>query len=289
MKVKAIGLVLFAGLAGTFAPIALSAPASSPNTVVTPDPAVQLKGLVHQFRVGDVAGLAQALIPPSKWEEARSAYELKRQEPFDDAERERFAEQVERLIAPDAVDTLMAELEPQLEKAKAQWPGALMMGMGAMHMAVASPDADLDDEQRDALRRLIPGVQRWASSTDFFDAATLRQALTLVTNAARRTGISDIEQLRQLPFEGMLDHAGILLLASKDALRLYGLDLDAVADSLHVEVLDNDGRTARVRTSVTVFGASLSGEHDLVLIDGRWYEASSVDAPAGRKLAYTME
>lgn len=289
MNVKAAwSLVLFAGLAGmvvTTAPSAREMPAPARTASVVPDPAIQLKGLVHQFRVGDVAGLAQALVPPAKWEEVRTAYELKRQEPIEEAERERFAEQLQRLTAPDAVDTLMAEIEPRLDSARAQWPGMLMMGMGAAQMAVASPDVELSQEQREALRRMLPGMQQWAGSTDFLNAATLRQALTLLADAARRTGIRDLDTLRQLPLEGVLDRAGTLLLASKDALRLYGLDLDAVADSLQVEVLSNDGRTARVRAGVTVFGAPIWAEHDLVLIEGRWYDASAVKARAAPELA----
>lgn len=279
MNVKAWSFVLLAGVAATVAPTAPFAKETAPSrqiSVVAPDPVFQIKGLVHQFRVGDVAGLAQALIPPAKWEEVRTAYELKRQEPIEEAERAQFAEQLERFTAPDAVEAFMAQIEPKLTDARAQWPGMLMMGMGAAQMAATSPDADLSDEQRDALKRMLPGMQQWAGSTDFFNAATLRQALTLLADAVRRTGIRDLDTLRQLPLEGALDRAGTLLLASKDALRLYGLDLDAVADSLQVDVLSNDGRTARVRASVTVFGAPISAEHDLVLIEGRWYDASAV-------------
>lgn len=291
MNMKSWSLVLLTGLVAAVAPAAPFAKEAgqSPGIgVVAPDPVFQIKGLVHQFRVGDVAGLAQALIPPAKWEEVRTAYELKRQEPIEEAERAHFAEQLERFTAPDAVEVFMVEIEPRLVDARAQWPGMLMMGMGAAQMAVTSPDVDLSQEQREALKRMLPGMQQWAGSTDFLDAATLRQALTLLADAVRRTGIRDLDALRQLPLEGALDRAGTLLLAGKDALRLYGLDLDAVADSLQVEVLSNDGRTARVRASVTVFGAAISADHDLVLIDGRWYDASSVKALSAPALALTM-
>ena len=69
----------------------------------------------------------------------------------------------------------------------------------------------------------------------------------------------------------MLHRAGTVLTAAKQAVRLYGIDLDAVADSLHVEVLAIDGETARVRTTITLFDAPVWAEHDLVLVEGRWY------------------
>ena len=290
MNVKSWGCILFAGVLALAVPGvsgAKEAGAPSKARVVAPDPVFQIKGWVHQFRVGDVAGLAQAMIPPARWEEVRSAYDIKRQKPIEDAERTHFAEQLERFTAPDAVEVLMAEIEPRLVDARAQWPGMLMMGMGAAQMAVASPDVDLSPEQRDALKRMLPGLQQWAATTDFLDAATLRQAFTLLADAVRRTGIRDLDMLRQLPLEAALDRAGPLLLAGKDALRLYGLDLDAVVDSLQVDVLANDGRSARVRTRVTVFGAAISGEHELVLIEGRWYDASALKVHVASDLAMT--
>ena len=54
-------------------------------------------------------------------------------------------------------------------------------------------------------------------------------------------------------------------------MQLYGIDLDAVVDSMQVDVLENDGQVARVRTTVTLFGAPVWHEHELVLVEGRWY------------------
>lgn len=235
------------------------------------DPARQVEDLARLFRAGDVAGLAQALVPPSKWEEFRLAYQLKQLQPTPAEERDRFAEKLQRFTAPDAVDTLMAEIEPKLETARPQAAGALMMGIGAMQMALSAPDSKLTEDQRAALQKALPGVQAWATSTDFLNAETLRQALTLLTSAARQTGISNLDQLKAMPLETALSRAGALLVALKQSVRLYGIDLDAIADSLQVDVVAMDGDSARVRTTITVFDAPIWAEHDLVLLEGRWY------------------
>ena len=125
--------------------------------------------------------------------------------------------------------------------------------------------------QREALRQAFPGIQEWAGGTDFLSSDNMRHALTIVTDAARRSGITSLDELKSLPLESALDRAGNVLAAAKDAVRLYGIDLDAIADSLQVEVLEIDGSTARVRTTVTVFNAPIATEHDLVLLEGRWY------------------
>jgi hypothetical protein len=278
MKARLLALALLAtGLAGSVTPLYARevAVAAQARSVSAPDPALQIKQLAQLFRNGDMIGLAQAVVPPSRWEEIKLVYELHRLEPTSDADRERFAEKIAKFTAPDAVDQLMLEIEPELEKARPQAPAAMLMAFGAMQMAVASPDSDLTDEQRATLQKALPGIQGWASSTDFLSSDSMRRALTLLTDAARQTGISDIDQLKALPLEGVLDRAGTVLAAAKQAVRVYGLDLDAIAASLQVEVLAIEGDTARVRTTVTVFDAPVWAEHELVLIEGRWYDAHS--------------
>jgi hypothetical protein len=279
MKRTLLSLALLAGLAGA-SPSLLAQPSEALSAqvagMVAPSPAAQVEELARLFRAGDLTGLAQAMVPPSKWEEMRTAYELARLEPVTDEDRARFEEKFERITAPDAVDRLMAEIEPKLAEARPQAPGALLMAFGAMQVAIASPDSDLTDDQRAALQAAFPGIQRWAGNTDFLSSVVMRDALTLVTDAARRTGITDIDQLKSLPLEAALDRAGTVFAAAKDAVRLYGIDLDAIADSLQVEVLDLDGDSARVRTTVIVFDAPISLDHDLVLVEGRWYGKDAI-------------
>lgn len=275
MKRKLLSLALLAaGLMGPVSIVTAQEVATSPIRAAVesaPDPASEIRHLAQLFRAGDLAALAQAMTPRSKWEAARSAFDRQRSKPTSETERAQFAEKLRRLTAPDAVDQLMLQLEPELAKARQQLPAMLLMGFGAMQLAVNSPETQLTDAQREALRSALPGIQRWAGTTDFLSAASMRRTLTLLTDAARRTGITDIDQLKALPLEGALGRANPMLAAAKEAVRAYGLDLDAVADSLRVEVLERGQDTARVRTTVTLFGAPVWAEHELVLVEGHWY------------------
>ena len=136
--------------------------------------------------------------------------------------------------------------------------------------------AEMTEAQRAALRAALPGLQQWVTTTDFLSSQSMRQALTLITNAARNTGVANLDQLKMLSFEEVLAKAGSVLAASKQAIRIYGLDLDQIADSIDVQVLTIEGATARVRTTVTVFDAPIATEHELVLVDGRWYGKDAV-------------
>ncbi len=283
MKRKVLTLALLAaGLIGGASTVLLAqAPVAAPKAQVVvpagvPDPATQIENWARLFRAGNVSALAQALVPPSKWDKLRRTYELKRLEPTSAEDRAEFTEKLEQVLAPDAVDRYMAEIEPELEKARPQAAGAMLMAFGAMQLAVTSPESKLSDEQRAVLQAALPGVQEWASGTDFLSSDAMRQALTLLTDAARRTGLTDLDQIKALPLEGVLDRVTPLLAAAKQAVRLYGLDLDTVADSLQVDVLEIDGVRARVRTTVTLFGSPVWHEHELQLVEGRWYGKDAV-------------
>jgi hypothetical protein len=273
MKTRLLSSLLAVALisplsASTAAEVAAS---PAPAAVAAPDPAIEIKHLAALFRAGDLTGLAQGLVPPSQWERARTAFASHRNKPVTDADRAHFAEKLQEITAPDAVDRLMREVEPELAKARPQWAGMLLMACGAMQVAVNSPETKLTDAEREALRSALPGIQRWLGATDFFDTGSMRRALTLLTDAARRTGITDLEQLRTMPLESLLDRAGPVLGAAKEAARIYGVDLDAIADSLRVDVLERGQDTARVRVTVTLFGAPIWAEHDLILKEGHWY------------------
>ncbi|MDP1697911.1 MAG: hypothetical protein Q8L45_09035 [Xanthomonadaceae bacterium] len=271
---KAIALsFLIAGLTSPASPLWAQTDVQTPQATAAtaPDPAREVLDLVYLLRTNNLVGLVQAAVPPRAYDELRLGYESHRNETISDSDRAEFAEKLGKLTAPDAVDRLMTEIEPKLVEARPKAPGAIMMGLGAAQMALLSDDAELTTEQRETLQRALPGFQEWVTSTDFLSSTAMRQALTLVTDAVRRTGIRDVEQLQVMSFEQALAQAESVLAASKQALLIYGLDLDAIADSMRVEVLENDGKTARVRTTVTVFNAPVFVDQDLVLVDGHWY------------------
>lgn len=267
----ALAVATFAGATSPLLAQERSTATATTRAAAILDPAQQVREWVRLFRADDVAGLVQAVLPPEQLQEARLAYELGRLEPISEEDRAKFNAELAKISGPNAVDELMAKIEPELEKARPQIGGALLMGFGAMHMAVASPESDLSAEQRAALEGALPGIQQWATSRDFLSSESMREALTLLTDAVRQTGINDLDQIKQLSLDDVLGRTDVVLAAAKNALRIYGLDADAIADSLQVEVLEQDGDNARVRASVMLFGAPIWSEHELVLRDGRWY------------------
>ena len=271
--------LLFVGVISAVNPVFAQeriTPADSSVTQSVPDPALQIRDLARVLRNNDLAGLVSALVPPSQYQLMRQAYELHRLQPITPAERTKFSEGIAKLIDANAVDKFMLEIEPKLVEARPKAPAALLIGMGALQMALASDDSDLTAEQRAALQSVMPGIQKWAAETDFLSSTSMRQAISLLSDAARNTGVRNIDELKMLSFEQALSKAGTMLSASKQALYIYGLNVNAIADSLQVQVLKQQGQTARVRTTITVFNAPISSEMDLVLLEGRWYSKTTV-------------
>lgn len=271
--------LLFVGLISAVNPVFAQERVSSVSRSVSqsvPDPAVQIRELARVLRANDLAGLVRAAVPPSHYQLMRQSYEINRLKPITPAERSKFSEGIAKLTDANAVDKFMLEIEPKLIEARPKAAGALLIGMGALQVALASDDSELTAEQRAALQSALPGIQKWAAETDFLSSLSMRQALSLLADAARNTGVRSIDELKMLSFEQALAKAGTLLAASKQALYIYGLDINAIADSLQVEVLTQDSQTARVRTTITLFEAPISSEMDLVLLEGRWYSKTTV-------------
>lgn len=257
--------------AGGLSVVSAWAAGATPDAAQTAiDPARQLHEMTTYLRRNDLLGLAREAMSAEKFAELHTAYEYQRGRPISDGDRAEFEREIGRITAPDAVDRLMAEFRPKLDEARPQAQGGIMMAIGAAQMALASPDTELTAKQREMLRRALSGVQAWLTSTDFFDEATLRRALTLITGAARATGISNLDQLQMLSFEELLRHGGNMLAAAKSAVRLYGIDLDQIMATARYETVSIAGTVARVKARVTVSDAPLSTEFDLVLVDGRW-------------------
>jgi len=290
MKRKSLTIsLLMAALAITAQPITAQPlqglSAFTSLNAAAPDPGQQVRAMARMLRNNDLAGLLQAGIPPATYAKMRAAFELHRSTPSTEAERAEFTEKFTKLAAPDAVDKFMLEIEPKLVEARPKATGAVMIGLGAIQMALNSDDAKLTDAQRASLQAAFPGIQRWATSTDFLSSISMRQAATLIADAARSTGIDSIEEFKALSFEQATAKASTLLAAAKQAASIYGFDLNTIADSMQVEVLAVEGDQARVRTTVTVFDAPIFADLELVLIDGRWYAKKAAQRHQPKKPA----
>ena len=235
-----------------------------------PDPAQQIMSQIRALRSNDVQALLRSSTDQAQYDALRAKYERARAMPIGESDRKEFADSFGKLLAPDAENALMQEIEPELVKNRPQMAGALLMGFGAMQMALAKQDESLSEAERSALQALIPEVQKWASSTDFLSSDLMRKVIRIGVTTAKNSGVRSLDDAKALSFEQATQRGDQVLLALKQAAQVYNLPVDQILESVRVQTLKVHGSKATVRSSVMVFGVPLSHDIELSYAEGRW-------------------
>lgn len=243
---------------------------AAPVQAVAATAATALDAQVRAFRNNDLKSMLGSMLPPAELERIRSEWDKNRQEEISEQERTEFAENWGKLTAPDGVDKIMAEIEPHLAEMKPQM--AMMIGMGQMGaQQMITESTDLTDAQKQQLQPIVTGFFGWAAKTDFTDAALMRKSLTALGDGLRATDIKQLDDIKALSFDQLLDKGGHALGGFKNALAVYGFSMDAVADSMKTELVSEAGDTAKVKISYALFDSPISFESEMQKVDGKWY------------------
>ena len=233
--------------------------------------------LAHLAKINDLKGMMTLAMPAPALKKMVDSWETKRQEPITESDRKEFADGIAKLIAPGAIDELMALAEPKMAELKPQMAMLVPIGIGMAQEAI-SANGDLSDVQKKQATDMVAAMQSWAMKTDFTDPNRLRKALTELASGVRATNITTLDQMQGLSFDQMLGKGGVLFGSMKRAFNAYDLNMDEMFTSLKAEQISMTGDTAVVRTSMTFLGQPISTEAQMVKSDGRWYSKDSIDA-----------
>lgn len=233
------------------------------------------------LKAGDIAGLMAHSLPPADFEKAKADWSKDANEsPISDEDRQKFAETMAKLTAPDAETTLFAEIEPQLTAFDAQYqqqvPMYVAMGSGWLQ-GMVQQNKDMTEEAKQQAIAAINALAAWVQKTRFTEPESVKKVLAIASKAARDMNLKTLDEARALSFEQSMDKGRIAFLALKDALAVYGFSLDKTLDSVKPEVLSNDGKTAKVKVNYTLLDAPLAMETELVNVDGRWYGKEALE------------
>jgi hypothetical protein len=233
------------------------------------------------LKQGDIGGLMRLLSPPSEYARMKSDWaKQKAEKTITEEDRQKFAETMAKLTAPDAEQALWAEWEPKLAgldaEARKNMPMLVGMGRGWLQGMVQQSTTLAEPEKQQA-KAAIDAFADWVQSTRFTDPALVRQVIAIACRVARETGLKTLDEARALDFDQTMQKAQILFLGFKDALAVYGFSLDATLDSVKPEVLSQAGDNAKVAISYDLLGAPLKFETDMQRVDGRWYGAKVIE------------
>lgn len=265
----ALSCALLAGC-GKDEPTSNAAPAEKVMASATASASGALQTQIQAFRNNDLKALLTVSIPAAELDRIRADWDKQRAEPITDEERAEFAESWGKITAPDGVDKIMAEVEPQLAEMKPQLAGIIGMGQGMATMSIQQ-STDLTDQQKTQATQFMNGLSGWLGKTDFADPALMRASLTALAEGLRATGITKLDDIKTLSFEEMLVKAGPAVGGVKNALAAYGFSLDAIADSVKAEVVNETGDVAKLKVTYALFDAPMSFESEMQKVDGKWY------------------
>jgi hypothetical protein len=253
----------------------------------TPDGAIN--AAVDHLRSGDFAQFVIAALPPAEVERMRADWKNAMQgDPPGEEETRDFRESLANMNDPEAVDVLMAKLEPRLVKFETEtaplMPTAIEVGRGLLLSGIEK-NGTLTAEQKAEAVAMVDAIENWVTRTPFTDRARVREAVTHLVESARALEISELDQLRALTLDEALAKGGIAWAGARKALGVYGLSIDEALANTRAETVKTDGDTATVRIRSQFLGKPISANVEMVRVDGRWYGKPLIDGIAARNAA----
>ena len=237
-------------------------------------PEAALQSSVDLLRSGDLNGLWKHLLPPADYASMRADWALQQRhaQPDSAGQRARFSETLRKLTAPDAEDTLYAELQPKLAQMQQQYqlPVLASVGEAILKRSIARSPS-LGETQKAQLGSVLDTLLPWAQQAPWFDAAHAKQAIGVAVATARKLDIKDADQLRSLDFDTTMTRYATAYAGAKQLLAIYGLSIDQTLDSVRFTPVTNSNGHAVVKVDYTLLGKPLSAEAKMVEENGRWY------------------
>ena len=230
---------------------------------------------------GDVAALLEHMLPPADFARVKAEWnDRTADDEISEEERTRFAETMAKLTAPDAADTIYAEIEPDLRQFDAQYkqqvPAMVAMGQGYLQ-GMVQQNQQLSDAEKEQAGAAIKALGEWVQRTNFTDPALVKQALVELSATARALELETLDEGRALSFEQAAPKLMVAVNGLKKVFDVYGFSVDRTLESVKTEVISNDGQTAKLKVDYTLLGTPLSTETDMVKLDGRWYAKDTID------------
>jgi major membrane immunogen (membrane-anchored lipoprotein) len=237
----------------------------------TSTPQGALMANLNAMKHNDLKALMQANMTPEEYERAKAEW-AKNKAKFSEADKARFAATMQMLTSEGAEDQIMAMVEPQLQQVQAMLPMMLMMANEEMIDQKISA-APIPDDQKDSAKAVALAVVEWAKQADLGSPEKARKAVAVVVGTARDLGIKSLDEVEKLSFEEALAKGGQVLGGTKGALKVYGIDLDGMLDSVTIKDVKQNGDSADVVVAFEFLGKPLEQKMKMVRKNGRWISA----------------
>ncbi len=244
----------------------------------TTEPASTVAHLAGRLHENDLAGFARDAVPAKQyaeldaaWRDGRSRWPLT-ELPLD----EQIVPLLAALTAPDAEQALQQGYDRQFAHQHRDLKAAAR-SLGLFGVQYISHEGHYSDEQRAHYTQVIQALSEWAEQAPLGDPGQARQAIAILTAAARETGIDNEAALRDAGMEEGLDRLAPLFAAFKAVAADYGLSLDDSLAGLRTGEVKQQGDQASVRIHYPLAGREIEAVIRLKRRDGHWFPAGYLD------------
>ncbi|MBA3707571.1 MAG: hypothetical protein H0W83_01980 [Planctomycetes bacterium] len=214
-----------------------------------------------------------------EWKKAQANPDAKDTKQFDLA--------MEKLLAPDAVDQFMAQIEPQLKAIDTKGLSEnLKMISGLLPMflqqsqAQAGASAEAQQKNIAMVQSLMSDAADWLLKSGVEDPVKLRTAIGHLVAGAKSLNVADAKALQALPLTDVLDRFGPMVDEIKQAVAVYDLQVDGFLDSI-TATSNGTGDTRQLDVGFSAFGRSYQIPVKVENKGGKWSVSSDNGAGLG--------
>jgi hypothetical protein len=249
---------------------------------------------VHELNAhlvsGDFAAFARDALPPdlhgrvdAAWREGRTRW------PLDELP---LADTHPRALAALSVEGAEESLQDTFDRQFANAASELRQtatALGLFAVQFIQQHGEYSDAEREHLSQIIAALSAWAADAPLTDRNRAAQSIALLTVAARQARLETAEDFAEAGIDDALLRLMPVVAAGKQAMKLYGLDLDADLSAMQVTLQSQTGDSAKLRLQYTLAGTPVDAVVDATRREGRWYiadlvanaEAAAGPGPAG--------
>ena len=253
------------------------------------EPVAAVHALANHLQANDLRAFARAAVPPAEharlaeaWRSGHSRWPLT-ELPLDD----QLSPLLLALAAPDAERQLQQAFNSNLARQHRDLREAAR-ALGLFGASWIARDGAYTGEQRQHYAQVVQAMSRWAQQAPLGDPALGAAAIDTLAAAARATGLTTEESMREAGMEETLGRLSPFVAGARAVLAGYGLDFNASHAALRVALVEQDGERARVRIAYPVASTQVDTVLSLERRGGQWYlagylrEAERVLASAAR-------
>jgi len=223
----------------------------------------------------DLAAFARTALPPELHAELGEAWKAGHTRwPLDEFPLStRYPDVLAALSAEDARTELLAVFDQQLAGAERDLRQSARLMSAFMVQFIQHQGHDLYSEnERAHYSQLIMAAGQWAAAAPLADRERAGQALDLVIPAARKAALGSDAAFIEAGMDESLRRMTPVMVAFKQALALYGLEIDALLADARVQTFNQSEVELRYRLGAHEITAIIPVEQ----IDGRWYVSDFV-------------